>query len=120
MDGIGRHTKSTDVLLSLADMLVILCSNNIRVDVDSEACCYLKEGKPVHPFEFYHGVKSKLMTLTTYYQDEKKVSFDSKKICGELHDLDRDAILEGNFEKIAQDTRDTISQIAAFVLENWI
>jgi len=120
LDGIGLHTKSTDFLLSLANMLIVLCPSKFKVDVDSKRCCYVREGKPIHPFEFYHGLKNKTVTVTTYYQDEKKVSFDPKGLCGELYNLDRDAILEGNFEKIAKDTIDMILQIASFLLDNWI
>lgn len=120
VDGVGRHTLSTESLLQLAEMLVVLCPSQFRVERDSEKCSYIRNGKEVHPFIFYLHRMGKYITIRTHYQNEKRAYFDENELEGELYDLDRKAIGKGNIDKIPEATRLTVNQIAEFILSNWL
>ena len=120
LDGVGRHTRSTESLLQLAEMLVVLCPDLFSVKTSSEECFYIKNGKKEHPFDFYLNRRDKYIKIRTHFHDVKKAYFDEDKLEGEVFDLDTKVIKKGNIDKIPQETRDTILQIAKFILNNWV
>jgi hypothetical protein len=120
LDGIGKHSKSTESLLELADIIIVLCSAVFNVETDSEKCFYTIEENRLHPFDFYKGKRSKFIRIKTYYHNERKAIFDEGKLEGVLFDLDREMIRRGNIDKIPHESRDTILQIAEFILNRWV
>jgi len=121
LDGLGRHSSSTEALLELADMLVVLCPNQFSVNnAEAKQCLYVKDRINVHPFDFYRGRGKKYIRIKTHFHNEKKAYFDECRLEGELFDLDRDIIHQGNIDRIPAETRETILQIADFILRNWI
>ena len=120
LDGIGRHTSSTKVLLTLTDKLIVLSASSFNVEIDGEKCYYVKEEKAVHPFDFYAAASDKCIKITTYCRKEERSSFEPKTMQGELFDLDWNLIHRGNIEKIPERTRKMIARISQFILEEWI
>jgi len=119
LDGIGMHTDSTETLLTLTEKLIVLCPCSFDVAIGAKKSCYLKEGKGIHPFDFYSSLKNKCIKITTF-MNERKSSFDPTTLQAELFNLDRDLIRKGNIENIPKETRDTILKIGRFILEKWI
>ena len=119
LDGIGKHSGSTEALLDLADMLIVLCSDRFDVTTESGACSYIKNIKAVHPFDFYAGKKEKYISIKTHYQNEKAASFNSGSLTAELFDLEISSIKKGNIDMIPIETRRTIREIAEYILANW-
>lgn len=120
LDGIGRHSGSTESLLELAGIVVVLCPEKFDVKTGSEECCYIKDEKNVHPFDFYAEKVKKCIKITTYYHVERRACFDEKKSEGELFDLDKEVIERGNIDRLPQETKEIVLQIAKFILSNWI
>jgi len=116
LDGIGQHSRSTESLLGLAEMLIVLCPNKFDSEKGSEECGYMKNGEKIHPFEFYSGCREICMKIVTYYHEANRASFDPSKLEGELFDLDRDVIKKGKIDKIPKGTRDTVIDIAKTIL----
>lgn len=116
IDGLGRHSRSTESLLELAEVLIVLCPDQFCVETDSEECCYVKDSKKLHPFDFYANWKEKCIMIRTHYRDKKRAFFDESQLAGELFDLDRDVIERGNTEKIPEATRSAISEIGKYIL----
>ena len=120
VDGLGRHSSSTESLLQLAEILIVLCPIRFDIEHGSEECSYIQDGRAIHPFAFYRNRCQKLIKITTHYHGDKTAYFDENRLEGELYDLDRDVIKKGNIDKIPMQTRDTILRIAEFILANWV
>lgn len=120
LDGVGKHSGSTEALLNLADILIVLCSNTFDVSADSASSHYIKDEKAVHPFLFYKGKKDKYICIKTHYQDKKVAYFDPESLTAELYDLEITSVKKGNIDLIPIDTRRTIKEIATYILGNWI
>lgn len=69
IDGVGKHTRSTESFLELADMLIILCPNDFEKKTDSKELGYIKKGKPIHPFDFYNDKRDKYIQIITHYKE---------------------------------------------------
>lgn len=119
IDGLGRHTLSTESLLEISNNLIIICSNNYCVEEISTECNYLKEGTPLHPFEFYKSCKNNCIKIITYYDDKEVAFFKEDELYGELFNLNRNAISEGNIDRISIQTIATIREIAKYIINNW-
>ena len=120
LDGVGRHTRSAESLLQLAEILIVLCPDHFDVETGSKECFYVQNCRKLHPFVFYSNRREKYIEIRTHYHDEKKAYFDEDKLEGELFDLEKKVIKKGNIDKIPKGTRDTILQIANFILNNWL
>lgn len=116
LDGIGRHSKSTESLLELAELLIVLCPNNFDVENSSEKCGYMRNERKIHPFGFYLNYREKYIQIITHYHDKDRAFFDRNKLVGELFDLDREVIKKGNIDKIPEETKDATNQIAETIL----
>ena len=120
LDGIGKHSGSTEALLELADMLIVLCSDRFDVTTESEPCSYTIENQPLHPFDFYARRKTKYITIKTHYRNEKTAVFDPRSLRAELFDLEITSVKKGNVDGIPSETRQIIREIASFILANWV
>lgn len=126
LDGIGKHSKSTDSLLELANILIVLCPDKFCVEHSSEECGYVNKDEKIHPFDFYYGqcekyginASTKYIRIRTHFHDKRNASFDQDKLEGELLDLDWGVIKNGKVERIPQGTRDTILGIAKLILKS--
>lgn len=119
IDGVGMHTNSTDSLLELANMLIVLSPINFNINKSSKKCCYLKKGKLLHPFDFYNNRRNRYIKIETHYQNKKAAYFNEKELMGELYDLERKSIKDGSISKIPIKTREVIKKIAEFILNEW-
>lgn len=119
IDGVGKYTKSTESLLELARMLIILCPNNYDIKTTSKVCGYEEKGIPIHPFEFYEKKCPKCIKIKTHYKEKKIAVFDEKKLEAELFDLKRSQIKKGKILKIPRETLETIKKIAEFLINTW-
>ena len=117
LDGIGKHTASTECLLKLANILIVLCLDSFNPATNSEACCFVKKDKKLHPFDFYVGRKKKFIRIVTYYRSRKRASFDQNQCKGELFDLDIGVIKQGNCEGIPHKTKEAIREIARLLID---
>ncbi len=117
LDGLGKHTTSTECLMKLANTLIVLCPFPFDPATDSEECCFVREGENLHPFDFYAGRKKQYITIATHYGSQKRASFNQGQCSGELYDLDINAIKEGNVDGIPVKTRDVIREIAEFLID---
>jgi len=120
LDGIGKHSGSTEALLELADILIVLCSDLFDVSTEAEACSFIKNKVALHPFDFYKGKKKKYISIETHYQNKKAASFNSEHLTAQLFDLEISSVKKGNIDLIPIETRKTIQLIAEFILANWI
>ena len=120
LDGIGKHSGSTEALLDLADMLIVLCSDRFDVAAESESCSFFKNKVALHPFDFYNGKKKKYITIETHYQNAKVASFNSNSLTAQLFDLEISSVKKGNIDLIPIETRRAIREIAVYILANWI
>lgn len=117
LDGVGKHTASTECLMKLANILIVLCPVSFSPATNSEACCFVKEGQKLHPFDFYAGRKKQYIRIVTHYQGQKRASFDQSQSSGELFDLDINAIREGNVNGIPSKTKEVIREIAELLID---
>lgn len=117
MDGLGKHTDKTEVLLEKARYLAIVCRDGL-LDNDMYSSNYIVEGKPTHPFEFYSKRVDNCLRLTTY-EEGNNATFNTGSLEGELSSLLRPAIEEGNIDRIPEETRAQIRTIAQFLTTNW-
>jgi len=117
LDGLGIHSDSTESLLELAEILVVLCPGMFNVEESSMKCGYVIKDKKFHPFDFYCGRCRTFIKLRTHLHEAKVACcFDQKKLEGVLVDLDRTAIRRGDTEGIPLATRRTITEIAKALL----
>lgn len=117
MDGMGKYTDKTEVLLEKARYLAIVCRDKLSVD-DMSSSNYIIEDKPTHPFEFYSKTVDNCLKLTTY-EEAGNAAFNTESLEGELSGLSRSAIKEGNIVAIPADTCTQISSIVQFLTSNW-
>jgi len=120
LNGIGKHSGSTEALIDLADMLIVLCSDRFDVATESGECSFIKKKHPLHPFDFYKGRKKKYISIETHYQNAQIASFKSDSLTAQLFDLKISSVKKGNIDLIPIETRRTIREIAAYILANWI
>ena len=125
LDGIGKHSRSTDSLLELASILVVLCPDQFNVESDSKECGYTENEKEMHPFNFYCkecekfdiNSSEKYIKIRTHFHNRRNASFNKDKLEGELFDLDWRVIKKGNIDGIPRETRDTIREIAKLIVK---
>jgi hypothetical protein len=120
LDGVGKYSSSTQCLLELAEIIIVLCPKSFKTKTDSQRCGYTKDGQKIHPFDFYGSRRNKCIKITTHYHDDVIAYFDEKKSEGELYDLDKEVIKKGKIDGIPQETKDTVLQICKFILGKWI
>jgi len=123
LDGVGRHSPSTDSLFELSNALILLCYCHFDVGKNSKECGFVKNGESLHPFDFYNAIcerfgisDKKYIRIETRFHSEKIASFDEDKLKGELFDLDWEVIKNGNVDRVPQKTREIIQRIARLTL----
>ena len=117
IDGVGKHSKSTESLLGLAQILIVLCPIEFDIEKEAKQFGFINNGVPAHPFDYYHDAKEKCLKILTHYKNKKVASFDQDKLQGELFDLDRESIKKGNVESIPAETRAVTLEIAKVVMK---
>ena len=125
LDGIGKHSESTESLLELASILVVLCPNQFSTENSAKECGYAKNDKKMHPFDFYSkecekysiNRSEKCIKIITHFHDRERTSFDQDRLEGEVYGLDWSVIKSGNIDKIPHETRNTVLEIARLILK---
>jgi hypothetical protein len=117
VDGVGKHTKSTESLLQLAEIFIVLCPAQFEVEKESKQLGFVKNEVPMHPFDFYRKAKKKYLQISTHFKNNRVAYFDKDRLQGELFDLNRDLIKKGNVESIPAETRAVVVEIAKVVIE---
>lgn len=117
MDGVGKHTEITDVLLECCSRLAIICKEGItpKEMLDSY---YLENDSPCHPFTFYGRKTANPIRINTH-KEVISASFNIPSLEARLHGLSRSAIQLGSVDKIPADTRSEITSMAMYLRTNW-
>jgi hypothetical protein len=117
VDGIGKHSKSTEALLDLADNLILVCPDGFDVDAKAKEVGYVEDSVCKHPFDFYDKWKKKTIKIVSHCDCHELANLDEKNLTANLFGLRREAIQNASIEEIPQKTRDVIKQIAILLVK---
>lgn len=115
LDGIGKYSDKTRVLLDKFSQLIVVCRSEIT-DEELNKLGYTLDGKPIHPF----NLLSKPRQINVTSKNSKTDSdFDEKRGEARVWGLDRQAIVSGDVSDIPKEVLTTVRSIAKFILERW-
>lgn len=118
LDGIGMHTEATERLLEFADSLFVVCRDDICAD-ELRKCRFTRDHAELHPFAFYRNKKDKIINITSCVGCGDS-NFNENTLVCTLFNLRRRALKKGRITGIPQSTRDAVSSIAAFLVQEWL
>lgn len=116
LDGLGKHTEMTEVLLKKAGSLAIICREPLLPD-EMLKYGYVNGTVPEHPFIFYEKKIPRPLKVTTHLTGVMS-SFTIGSLEGVLCGLDRNEIKEGVIHDIPADSISQISSIASLLDSN--
>lgn len=127
LNGVGKHTETTDEILEFADGIIIICTGEIlnNSQLTDYGFVDYHTSLPLHPFCFYENLshsrgKDLLCCVTTFrVTDPSKYEsayFNESERKALIYNLEREEIRDGDYSGLYFPSIEVVNEIARWLL----